>query len=425
MPVSLSTARSESGQSLVMFAVVLPLILFIAVLSVDIGNWWVHKKRLQTQVDAAALAAGPLFRGCFRSTATADPQIASEALKYAGDFHAGREPASPGQTLQSLNQQVQEPGDVFVALNSTRYWQQSDGALSPEDGYGLDYTMDDGNPATPTDDRGKPCSLKYLDVKATDDRVIPLWGRIKNWRDFPALTSPKTHAKIEARDIEAMSGMLPWAVPEIDPRAVVALFVNEDTGIVFDSQQLILSDDPDLPWSEWRTAVGQEPVTFDGVNDNTGVVILISKNDPTPATGGTLASVCNQAPRLVVCHGGSTATSGLSFIHGYNGGRNGTMESPQARQVELFDTGCSADDLSAPYFTLDGGCSAAVRAVIDFGVEGDPTVAPTCALVDGMIWSPDPPGSPPPNLGFWTGSIALPAGSGRNQLNIRTHTGPK
>ena len=78
--------------------------------------------------------------------------------------------------------------------------------------------------------------------------------------------SPKTHAKVEIRKLESESGMLPWAVPEIDPRSVWALFVNEDNGVVFDSQELILQDDPNLPWSEWETEARRherEPPTLD------------------------------------------------------------------------------------------------------------------------------------------------------------------
>ncbi|MGI8885632.1 MAG: hypothetical protein ACR2G9_01755, partial [Gaiellaceae bacterium] len=234
-------------------------------------------------------------------------------------------------------------------------------------------------------------------------------------------------AKIEARDIVAASGMLPWAVPETDPRAVVALFVNENNGVVFDYQTLALNDDPNLPWSEWSTAALQEQIFLGSGNENTGVVILVSKEDPTPGTTGTLATICNQAPSLVACYGGATQTSGLSFIHAYNGGFNGTRASPQARQVELFATGCSVLDLSAAYFTLDGGplCSATVQAVIDFGVTGDPRpLSAACASVNGYTWSPGGIGG---TRGTWTGSVNLPADSGRTSttLNLSWSSGQR
>jgi len=402
--VTASKLQSERGQSMVLFAVLLPLMLFIAVLSVDVGNWWVHKRHIQTQVDAAALAAGPIFRQCFRDAASGNTQIADEAIKYAGDTR---------RDSLTLNRQVQEPNDVYIALNSAQYWESTDGA---NPGYNLDYTINGDEEAS------KPCATRFLDVKATDDLVAPLWGRIQNWRDFPKSVSPKTHAKIEARDIQAQSGMLPWAVPETDPRAVAALFVNEDDGSVFDYQMLMQNEDPLLPWTEWSTTALQEQIVLDSGRENTGVVILVSKEDPTPATTGTLSTICNQAPSLVACYGGSSQTSGISFIHAYKGGYNGSLKGPQARQVELFAVNCSAADLSAPYFTLDGGCSATIQAVIDFGVTGDPQPAPTCALVEGMKWTPAGPDS---SRGVWTGSVSLAAASGRNQVNLQAYTGPR
>ena len=75
----------ESGQVVVMFAVLLPVFFGLGAIVLDIGNWYVHKRHLQTQVDAAALAAAPSFTGCFHDAAAADLAIASTALSYAGD----------------------------------------------------------------------------------------------------------------------------------------------------------------------------------------------------------------------------------------------------------------------------------------------------------------------------------------------------
>jgi len=392
-------ARDQRGVMIVLLAVLLPLLLLVGVLSVDIGNWWVHKRHLQTQVDAAALASGPEFVGCFHDPASSNLAIASRALAYAGDTERPGK-FSADSASGTTNLQVQEPQDARAVLNSTQYWASGE----PTDGSTHDNTL------------GTPCATSFLDVKATDDEVPLLFGLI------PFIASPKTHARVEIQDLLSSRGMLPWAVPEIDPRAVVAFFVNEDTGAVFDYQFLMSADDPSLPWSEWETAVGQEQVTFDGLNDNTGIVILISKNDPTPATGGTLASICGQDPGLVKCYGGSSPTSGLSFIHGYNGGFNGTLASPQVRQVELFASGCSAADLSAAYFTLDGDCSAAVQVVLDFGLTGDPTQHPQCARGPGYTWGPGGIGGA---RGTWTGSVALPADFGRAEVSLGGTSGPR
>ena len=78
---------------------------------------------------------------------------------------------------------MQEPADVFVTLNSSRYWRQSDGITpdSPAPGYGLDYTPTNADdPSTPAVvESSHPCDARFLDVLATDDRVKPLWGLIR------------------------------------------------------------------------------------------------------------------------------------------------------------------------------------------------------------------------------------------------------
>ena len=216
-----ATGARERGQVVVVFALMIPVLFALGAIVLDIGNWYVHKRHLQTQVDAAVLAAGPAFVGCFHAPAAANQAIAQTALQYAGD------------TLRvgtTVNKQVEQPNDVRVALNSSRYWNKSDGTTSPVNGYGLDNTM-----STP----GDPCTTKMLDAKATDDDAPSLWGLI------PLTPSPKTHAKVEIRKVESENGMLPWAVPEIDPRVLYALFVNEDNGAVFDSQKLRPSGRPE------------------------------------------------------------------------------------------------------------------------------------------------------------------------------------
>jgi Putative Flp pilus-assembly TadE/G-like len=409
-------SERERGQVVVFFALLLPVLFALGAGVLSVGNWYVHKRHLQTQVDAAALASGPAFVGCFHDASAANLAIASRALAFAGDtLRPGKySPTSPDATT---NLQVQEPGDVRIALNSASYWAPANGMVPGTDGYGLDHTM---LPAP-----GDPCSTRSLDVKATDEDAPLLFGLL------PATPSPKSRAKIEIHDVESLRGMLPWAVPEIDPRRVVALFVDEEPGatpVVFDHQLLekcapTLPPPAVFPWAGWCTSAGQEQVVLDSNHDNTGVIILVSKNEDVPAlqVSGPLPTICGQSPGLVACYGGATQTSGLSFIHGYNGGYNGALGNPQARQVELTGA-CTAADLSGPYFMLDGGCSVAVQAVLDFGVTGDPTQHPECARVPGFTWSD---GGPDPSRGVWTGTMNLPAASGRNVLNLSGTSGPR
>jgi hypothetical protein len=222
--------------------------------------------------------------------------------------------------------------------------------------------------------------------------------------------------------------MLPFFVLETRPRSVFALFVNENTGTVFDAQRLELADDATLPYSEWVTVFdgSNEGVTFDGLDVNTGIVILVASDDPNPSVGGSLAQICGQSPvnRKLACYG--TGSAGLSFIHGYSGTYTGSISSPQVRQVEVGAVGCPATDHSAPYFTLNGGagCTGVVSAVLDFGaISGDPRLHPHCVRVPGWSWSG---GGPDPSRGVWTRTVSLPTGSGRQVISIPQGTsGPR
>ncbi len=63
---------TEHGQAMVLFAIVLPVILVFGSFVLSVGNWYVHKRHLQTQVDAAVFAAAPSFVGCFQDPTTAN-----------------------------------------------------------------------------------------------------------------------------------------------------------------------------------------------------------------------------------------------------------------------------------------------------------------------------------------------------------------
>src|SRR5687768_17345789 len=71
--------RDERGAILVIFAATLPLILLFCSFVVDTANWWEHKRHLQMQADAAALA------GASRVSIPCDSAaVQAEILRYAG-----------------------------------------------------------------------------------------------------------------------------------------------------------------------------------------------------------------------------------------------------------------------------------------------------------------------------------------------------
>src|SRR6478736_3409775 len=83
--------RREAGQVIVIFALLVPVILTIGSVVVSVGNWYVLKRHLQTQVDSAALAGGQDFLGCGQDPATANANVSTRALKYSGDTLRSRD----------------------------------------------------------------------------------------------------------------------------------------------------------------------------------------------------------------------------------------------------------------------------------------------------------------------------------------------
>jgi hypothetical protein len=381
-------------------ALFLPVVLALGSVVVSIGNWYVLKRHLQTQVDSSALAGGPAFTGCAQNPILTNANIRAEALKFAGDTL--RDPTS-------FNPQLEEPGDTRVVLNSSTYWASGD----PTDGSTHDWTI-----ASP----GTPCDTKFLDVKATDDRVPLLF----KW--IPLFPSPKVKARVEVSKVENTNGLRPLGVPEVDMEQVAVLFVNEngaanDPGAI--RGKSFLTEDLTPPsglegMSVW-TMDGITPVALNG-NENFGVIVVASRSPVSNpiSLNGTLSQICNQNPTQTHCYGGGTLTSGISFIHAYATTGSGTANDPIVRDAPLGG-GCP-EDLSAPYFNLAGGCPIGIQATIDFGTGANDPRLPiaqggVCAEV-----SASPGGTMTWGGGIWTAAFTPAAESGANQVNITTTT---
>ena len=401
----LAPGMRERGQVVVVFALLLPVFLGIGSVVVTIGNWYVHKKHLQSLVDAGAFAGATQFTGCFQDSVGTNNRVKLAALHYAGD---------PTRDTTTQNRQLEDPLDSHVVLNSSSYWP---GAGTATDGTGYDWT----NVSTAADapkigQAGAPCYNGYLDVKATEYKAPLLF----KW--LPAAPSPKSKARIEIREVAGVTGLLPVAVPEVLPDKVAALFVNS-AGNIVGGANLNAASLPGLSeFSMYQGDVGGVALSPSG----TYTIVIVSSRDSSfvAPTSGTLASVCTSNPVQTLCYGTPwSSTSNRAYsIWAYTGG-TGSRNPPLLRQVELSG-GCPTDK-SAPYFNLDGGCSIAVSAHIEFNSGGgNPTApaSPICAQawVNGnpMTWGAYA-GDP---FGRWTGTFTPSAGSGRNNVTITWET---
>ena len=104
-------SEREHGAVVVIVAVMLPLFALLMSFAIDTSHWWVHKRHLQTQADAAALAGGqgPWLPACDK------PTINASAKDYSGQpgsaYNAQYAPSgSVATTLQTLcPQEVPNP----------------------------------------------------------------------------------------------------------------------------------------------------------------------------------------------------------------------------------------------------------------------------------------------------------------------------
>lgn len=206
-------ARDERGSVLVIFAVSVATFIMVAALALDIGNWFVHKRKLQNRVDAAALAAaveyGTIFPACVGDPALAQ-RITWRAKQYAGDSTLDADVTVPAQFKPAVNTDINDPSRTTVRINAT----------SPDD---ADYT-DGGNPCFnhTTGDFGTPNGGYWTDVKAVEKNVATLFGGFGV--PVPAITAT---ARVALQTLEGTSGLRPTAAA--DPRLTDCAWVRWDT----------------------------------------------------------------------------------------------------------------------------------------------------------------------------------------------------
>jgi hypothetical protein len=356
----------------------LALVLMVAFV-VDVANWKVHKRHLQLQADAAALAAAHTlgYGACSNATISAD------AHRYGGADASG--------VASLYNNQVggTPASKMHILINSSGYF---------------------GDTGAGDNTDGLPCTKGYVDIKATETDLPWFLG-------FGGIV-PKinAHARVSLLQQSSANGTLPIAVPNPLPTVAAAIFINEGTGAILGSE--ILSPlPPSGPLELYGSGTSGLPLVT--VAARTGVVIaLTGKPAASFSLTGTLAEICQQ--NLTDCYdagAGDPPTQGLSFIRGYSTSGSGAQPNePILRSVELFPTGACV----SPYFS-DGTCTYDLVARIDAGTAAQLPKAnqiygangvtltsstdPNCALVAGAD-------------ACWHGTLTLPANTGPEDITI-------
>lgn len=379
---------------LVIFAVVLPLMLFIGSVVVAIGSWHTHGRHLQTKVDAAAFAGGVSW--AFPCGSTIDANIEDFARKYIG-AHVKADGTPYSAT--TFNPQVGKvSGDqIHAVLNGPSYY---DADTNP-------------NPVEKSSPAGTLCNARTLDVKGTEQDSPLLWG----WLPF----SPdiKKKARIRIEEGEASSGLLPIAVRVPKPVSAAAIFFDERPatfGNILAARYMCepAGTIPGIPTGlgGWTTldltntqGAGGTSICPSWTNVNVpptaGVAIALSYRRACAAAGtgpcfnvpGTYTKVdqlCNQMTAggvpLAQCFFGTgtspsqTVRSGLQFIRGYAAGT--ADNAPELESVWL--DGASGTNCY-PYFSAPvvNSCSATLHAQVDDGPATPGNVEVRYKLVSG------------------------------------------
>jgi len=303
---------SEHGAALVMAVIWLPVLLLIVVLVVDVGNWFTHRRHLQTQADAAALAAAGDF-----TLPCNDTPIEQTARFYSGDETAG------------FNHQLggTPPDETHMELNSDTWFNQE-------------------SPVDDTAPNGTPCATKVIDVKMTETD-LPLFFQVAGL--FSNVDFINTQARVEIRERERFNKTLPVGVPDTNPQVGRVTFIDEATGAVLGSRPITRNGSQN-GLAIWDNSSSPFPLTVD--RDRIGVRV---------AFGGATSTTCGQP--LVECYDAGSA-NGILLARGYSMAGSGTQpNAPLARNVYLTPGTCTD-----PYFhDATTSCTIGVHAEVDFG----------------------------------------------------------
>ena len=171
-----NATADEHGAVMTIVAVSLLALVLMVALVVDVANWKVHKRHLQLQVDAAALAAA----GAYSYTVCPSAAVKAAAHRYGGPDASG--------ALALYNGQVggTPASKMHLYINSEGY-------------YGDARYGDDSDTAA--------CSGRYIDIKATETDLPWFLG-------FGGIVSRiNAHARVAVLQQGSSSSTLPIAVP--------------------------------------------------------------------------------------------------------------------------------------------------------------------------------------------------------------------
>ena len=338
----------ERGAVLLVVAAAVGALVLIVAIVVDIANWYEHKRHLQTQADAAALAGGSAFQ---------IPGCSDTAIQKAAEQYSGKVTLLAGTPY---NVQVGNTPDakMHFLLNSVKYY--PDGGVNFSDG-------------------GTPCATSMVDVKMTETN-LPWFLRLAV---VPAINA---HARVSMLLANSLKGQLPIGVPDVNPQSGAVIFYDEaNPGTLSTTYAKYLRKiNTGGGLNEWANTDPSGTYTAASVtmpaSGRLGVVLAFSTDGPPltpplPISGMTVTQICAQA--RVDCYS-DPASSGLLFAHGFSNAAAPANKTPVVRAATLNTSTCA--DLYA-YFTYNtASCTATLTVRYDSTVSDQTNVELTTAV---------------------------------------------
>jgi hypothetical protein len=373
----------ERGSILVVATLICAVFVLLGSAIIEIGHTMAHRRHLQVQTDAAALAAAQDFSLCSTDPGSAYGAMTVDADKYGG-FAAG-----------SFNQQVGTAngyaGNITRAYQSRTYPAGSH-PQDPDNIFSGDTTlMTCGDPSVLT-------SAKFFDVKATEVGV-------HNVFDFGLSSTVNAHSRVELKAVNEATGILPLAVPDVRPQFVFAKFIAESGTISCTGQT-----DPNLDACE-EELVRDATDTAKWIPKGTLLNVTVPTGDLSIQMrlvgGSNKYATCGTL--FVDCYiDGST--TGLVHVRGWNA----AATAPLVKDAALLNGTCSPD----AYFT-QADCSAGITADIDLGATHPVEQSQVWATVDGGGTYPLSTAGTGTGIHTWTLAQGIPiTGAGPHPIQL-------
>jgi Flp pilus assembly protein TadG len=323
-------AAEERGAILVITTVVMLSLLVFAAYAIDASIWFVHHRHLQTEADAAALAAAQNFQ--FGCSATDEAAIANVVHQYDGSAPTPLAPTYNPQvsvtpTTASTTTTPVAGHVLYSGLNQPNY-------LPTQSGPGDSLTT-------------HPCTDNVIDVKMTEQGL-------PSFLPFASAGDINAQAQVGFQVAASTTGGVPFVEPIPTPTSVAVEFVNENTGAVLPTPGAVSLSTPPLTdsnhgitWTSTLPIDYADPGNGGSTNDTFPVGMRVAVNP----SGGAASFPCT-APET--CYDASnTPNLGVVFTRVWsNSGAPGSPianpVAPQAGNVWL-----------QPCTVSGGGCSTA------------------------------------------------------------------